>query len=203
MATTCAHSQASMASFNVDFDAASWVLVPVELPTASGLSEDDWVAEQAQDQRGRGYEETRKTGTLDDYFRRLVDLARGAMSDVSHDSIWVVIAREAPGFVMAALDLEEADEPFDEFVNAVAEHRADQYEPASVVPVELPNLGQGVRILRRDFDETRRVYVSLYYVFRIGALDFMLTTQSFDPTAVDWALPLLEELLAGVKIDVD
>jgi hypothetical protein len=189
-----------VASFNVDYDAASWVLVPFEFPTPLGESEPEWVARLAQEQRDRGYEETRRTGTLDDYFRHLISIAQIATSDVSHDSIWALIAKGAPGPVIAALDLEPADEPFDEFVTAIAAHRDNQYEPAAVTPVELPNLGQGVRILRHDFDESRQLYVTLYYIFRIDGLDFMSKVQSFDPLAVDWAIPLLEELLGGVHI---
>jgi hypothetical protein len=192
-----------MASFNVDYDPASWVLVPFEFPSPLGESADEWAGRVAQEQRERGYLETARTGSLDDYFRQLVTAAQRATEDVAHDTMWALIKHEAPGFVMAALDLEEADEPFDDFVNAVAAPRPNQYEPAVVTPVELPNLGDGVRVVRHDFDEDRQLYVTVYFVFRVNGADFLLTTQSFDVPAVDWALPLFEELLAGAKIETD
>src|SRR5579875_225269 len=115
-----------MASFDVDYDSASWVLVPVEFPTAFGESEREWAAGLAREQRRRGYVQTRDSGTLEYYFLEFVATAKRSSDQVEHDSLWALIAPGAPGFLMASIDLEDADEPFDDFVNAVAGPRASQ-----------------------------------------------------------------------------
>ncbi len=192
-----------MASFNVDYDATSWVLVPFEFPTPAGDSVQQWTAARAQEQRARGYQETRRTGKLDDYFRKLVVGAQSATAQVAHDTIWGLIDQSAPGFIMAALDMSEAEGRLSEYVDAVAARRDDEYEPATVTPIELPNLGQGARIVRYDFDEKREVCVSVGFVFRVETVDFLLSSQTYDLPAMQWVMPLFEELLRGVHITVD
>lgn len=191
-----------MASFNVDYDPGSWVQVPFEFPTALGHTAQQWAAQTAQEQRDRGHAETPQSGTLDDYFLGLVRVAQDATRAVDHTSMWALINRDAPGFVMVALDLEPADGSVEEFAKAASARRANEYEPATVTPIELPNLGDGVRVVRHDFDESRQVMASVAYLFRVEDLDFMLMTQSYDLVTVDWAFPLFEELLAGAKITV-
>lgn len=190
-----------MASFAVTYNSRAWLPVPREFPTPAGESAEAWVAREAQERRERGFVETAKSGTLDDYFRRVLAAAQGVRVD--HDTIWALVPDEAPGFLLAACDSRAAEGSMDDFLAALAARRGTEYEPAQVDHLELPNLGDGVRVVRRDVDEQRQLYVSVYFVFRTRGVDFMLSTQSYDPAMVDWSLPLFEELLAGVTITGD
>lgn len=190
-----------MASFNVTYNSRAWLPVPREFPTADGESAEAWSARNAEERRERGFVESSRSGTLDDYFGRILAAARN--NPVDHDAIWALVPDEAPGFLMAACDTRAAEGRIDEFLDALTARRDNQYEPAKVTHLELPDLGQGVRVVRFDFDERRELYVSVYFVFRSRGVDFLLTTQSYDLAMTDWALPLLEELLAGVKITGD
>lgn len=190
-----------MASFNVTYNSRAWLPVPREFPTEASASAADWAAREAAERREQGFVETAKTGTLDDYFRRVLSAAQSI--PVDHDTVWALVPDDAPGFLMAACDTREAEGSMDDFLAALAASRQNQYEPAKITHLDLPNLGEGVRVVRYDFDERRELYVSVYFVFRTHGVDFMLSTQSYDLAVVEWALPMLEELLAGVAITGD
>lgn len=192
-----------MASFRVTYNSRAWLPVPREFPSelVPDADADAWVARNAAERRERGFPETERSGSLDDYFRRVLTAARN--NSVDHDTLWALVPDEAPGFLMAACDTRAAEGSPDEFLRALAGRRPHEYEPAKVTHLELPNLGDGVRVVRHDMDERREIYASVYFVFRTRGVDFMLTTQSYDLAMMDWAQPLLEELLAGVEITGD
>jgi hypothetical protein len=187
-----------VASFSVTYNSRAWLPVPREFPTDDGETADAWAARNAAERRERGFTESERSGTLEDYFGRI--LAAAQKNPVDHDTIWALVPDEAPGFLMAACDTREAEGSIDDFLAALAGRRDNQYEPAKVTHLDQPNLGQGVRIVRHDFDERRELYVSVYYVFRTQGVDVMVSTQSYDLAMTDWSLPLLDELVDGVTI---
>lgn len=197
-----------MASFDVDYDPASWALVPVEFPSAQATGPREWAARMAAEYRGRGLRETRRSGTLDAWFLRVADAAHQATASVAHDTMWALVARDAPGFLLVAIDVMETDvmevdDAFNDFVTEASAPRPHEYRPATVTPLHLPGLGDGVQILRHDIDEDRQVCASLTIVVPIENLLLGLFAQSYDLPALEWAVPLCEALVAGAHVRVD
>lgn len=184
-----------MDSFRVDFDSDTWLRVPTSFPDADDATAEAWAARQAERARGRGFQETKRSGTLDEHFLTMVEVARGSGE---HESFWALIADEAPGFVAVVLDVDEASGPLDGLLSTLVAQRANEYEPATYTQTEAAGLGEGVCVHRLDLDSEQRVYQSLYYVFRADGSDYVVSTETYDSVSLSWAIPKILELVDGI-----
>ena len=185
-----------MDSFRVDHDPDVWVRVPTEFPDGDDADVETWAGRQAVRARERGFTETLDTGTLDQYFVDMVEAARPAGE---HNTLWGLVADDAPGFLAIALDVEAPDSPLEEMLSALVAHRDNEYEPATYSQTEAAALGEGVCVHRLDLDSNRRAYQSLYYVFRAEGSDYIVSTETYDSVALTWAVPKIVEFIDGIS----
>lgn len=189
-----------MATFEVAYDFDVWLPVPPAFPTKSGESSEEWMKREATLHRARGFPDDGPGGWLDGRLKGYLDAAQNLSG---HDATWALVTVEVPGTVIVVLDAQDATGSFDELVSGLAATTDFQYDKPDVRAVQAKSLGEGICVTRRDFDENKRIYLSVYFVFRTGNADFALSTQLADPALLDRSLPFIQELLDGVTISED
>lgn len=187
-----------MISLEFEYDPELWLPVPTEFPDDEGRSPEQWIAAQAAERRRRGFAETDATGALERYFTEVLAVAQDIAAD--HDGVWALLPDDAPGFVAVALDVANADRNLNDVLSELAGRRPEEYEPAAVVEVHSPGLGDGFLVTRNDIDPDRSVVGTLCYVFRTAGADVTVSGQSYDIALLSWAAPFIRDLVDGITV---
>ena len=187
-----------MIGLDYRYDPAVWQPVPTHFPDDSGLSKDSWVAGQAMAARRRGVQDSPTAGPVENFYGAVADFAQEQAR--RHDEIWMLVAAEAPGILIVFVDVSPADESVNDLLGTWAAHSDDQYEPATVTPVD-GGLGEGYLVLRTDIDpEDRSIYVTMNTVFRAQGHDVIVSAQSHDTLAFHAAMPRIHEFMNGISL---